>query len=64
MAIKSASEDLQIIDRVMCFSQKHGNEELDKSLMIVIEKLQDLQITNRRQQKITISTNKPCLYLI
>ena len=53
MATKSVSESLQILDRLMRFSQQHGNEELVQSLMTVTEKLQDIQITNRRQQKKT-----------
>ena len=50
MAIKSVSEALHIC--MMRFSQQHKNEELDQSLMTAPEKLQDIQITNRRQQKI------------
>ena len=53
MAIKSVSEALQIVDRVMCFSQQRGNEEFYQSLMTVIEKLQDIQINNRREIQIT-----------
>ena len=52
MAIKSVSEALQIFDDVMRFSQQHRNENLDQSLMTVTEKLQDMQISNRWQQKI------------
>ena len=57
MAIKSLSEALQIVDRVMCFSPQHRNEVLDQSVVAITEKLQDIQINNRRQQKITIFTN-------
>ena len=39
MATKSVSEALQIVDCVMRFSQQHGNEELDQSLITVTEKL-------------------------
>lgn len=39
MEKKSFSQALQIIDRVMRFSQHHGNEELDQSLLNVTEKL-------------------------
>ena len=35
MAIKSISETLQIVNRVMHFFQQHGNEELDQSLMTI-----------------------------
>ena len=44
MAIKSVSEALQIADCLIRFSQKHENEELDQSLMKVIEKLEGIQI--------------------
>ena len=57
-AMKSVSKALQIVDPVMCFSQQNWNEELDQSLMTVSEKLQDIKITNRRQQKITDCFNK------
>ena len=63
MAIKSVSETLQIVDRVMRFSQPHGNEELDESSMTVTEKLQDIQITKRRQQEITYYFYKEALSL-
>ena len=64
MAIKSVSEALQIVVRVMRFSQQHGNEELDQSLMTVTEKLQDIKITMRKKQKkLTIFRNKFCLYV-
>ena len=53
IAIKSVSEASQIVHHLMRFSQQHGNEELDQSLMTVTKKLQDIQITNRRQQNVT-----------
>ena len=54
--------DFQIVDRGMHFSQQHGNEELDQSLMIATEKLLDKQINNGQHQKrLTIFTNKLCL---
>lgn len=63
------SEALQVVDRVMRFSRQPGIEDLDQALMIVTEKLQDIQITNRRQQKLidffyrqalSLLTNKLC----
>ena len=57
------SEALQVVDRVMRFSRQRGIEDLDQALMIVTEKLQDIQITNRRQQKLIFFTDKFCLYL-
>ena len=63
------SEALEEVDRVMRFSRQPGNEDLDQALMIVAGKLQDTQITNRRQQKLidffyrqtlSLLTNKLC----
>lgn len=63
------SEALEVVDRVMRFSRQPGNEELDQALIIVAGKLQDIQITNRRQQKLihffyrqtlSLLTNKLC----
>lgn len=63
------SEALEVVDRVMRFSRQPGNEDLDQALMIVAGKLQDIQITNRRQQKLidffyrqtlSLLTNKLC----
>ena len=45
IAITFASEVLQMVEL--------DHDELDHSLMKVSEKLQDMQITNRWQQKIT-----------
>ena len=39
VGIKSASEALQMVDRILRFSQRYGHEEFDKSLMKVTEKL-------------------------
>ena len=62
IVIKFVSEDFQIVDRGMHFSQQHGNEELDQSLMIATEKLLDKEINNGQHQKrLTIFTNKLCL---
>lgn len=63
------SEALEVVDRVMRFSRQPGNEDLDQALIIVAGKLQDIQITNRRQQKLidffyrqtlSLLTNKLC----
>ena len=51
--IKSASGALQVMDKVIRFLIKFDNEELRESILIVIESLQDLQISRRRQTKIT-----------
>ena len=51
--IKSASDALQMMDKVMGFSHQFDNEELRESVVKVIESLQDLQISRRRQTKIT-----------
>ena len=45
--IKSASDALQVMDKVIRFD----NEELCESIVKVIESLQDLQILRRRQRK-------------
>ena len=37
----------------MRFSQQQVDEELDQTLITVTEKLQDMHITSRRQEKIT-----------
>ena len=50
MAMKSVSKALHTVDHVMHFYQQHWNKELDQSLIRVTVKLQDIQITNARQQ--------------
>ena len=42
--IKSASDALQVMDKVIRFSHQFDNEELCESIVKVIESLQDLQI--------------------
>ena len=49
--IKSASDALQVMDKVIRFSHQFDNEELCESIVKVIESLQDLQILRRRQRK-------------
>ena len=57
--IKSASDALQVMDKVIRFSHQFDNEELCEPIVKVIEGLQDLQILRRRQTKITtFFTNK------
>ena len=56
--IKSASEALQVMDKVVRFSLQLGNENLRDSLMKVVESLEDLKISTRRQTKITTFFNK------
>ena len=51
--IKSASEALQVMDKVVRFSLQLGNENLCDSLMKVVESLEDLKISTSRQTKIT-----------
>ena len=51
--IKSASDALQVIDKVIRFSHQFDNDELRESIVKVIESLQDLQISRRGQEKIT-----------
>ena len=57
--IKSASDALQVLDKVIRFSHLFDNEELRESIVKVIEGLQDLQLLRRRQTKIaTFYANK------
>ena len=51
--IKSTSEALQVMDKVVQFSVQFSNENLRDSLVKIIESLEDLQISRRRQTKIT-----------
>ena len=51
--IKSASDTLQVMDKVIQFSHQFDNKERRESTVKVIESLQDLQISRRRQRKIT-----------
>ena len=56
--IKSSSDALQVIDKVLRFSHQFDNDKLRESVVKVIEGLQDLQISRRRQTKITTSFTK------
>ena len=51
--IKSASDALQVIDKVIRLSHQFYNEELRESIVKVIEGLRDLQISRIHQTKIT-----------
>ena len=51
--IKSASDALQVMDKVIRFSHQFDNGELCESIVKVIEGLQDVRILRRRQTKIT-----------
>ena len=52
LSIKSISEALQLVDR-MCFARQYEDGEINESLEVVTEKLQDIMIRNRQQKKIT-----------
>ena len=51
--IKSASDALQVMDKVIPFSHQFDNNELCDSVVKVIESLQDNQISRRHQRQIT-----------
>ena len=51
--IKSASDALQVMDKVIQFSDQFDNEKPRESVVKVIENLQDLEISRRCQRKIT-----------
>ena len=51
--IKSASDALHVMDKVIRFSHQFDNKELFESIAKVIEGLQDVQTLRRRQTKIT-----------
>ena len=53
LAIKSISEALQLVDRITCFTRQYEDGEINESLEVVTEKLQDIMIRNRQQKKIT-----------
>ena len=47
LAIKSISEALQLVDRITCFTRQCDDGEINESLEVVTEKLQDIMIRNR-----------------
>ena len=53
LVIKSISEVLQLVDRITCFIRQYEYGEINESLEVVTEKLQDIMIRNRQQNKIT-----------
>ena len=53
LAIKSILEALQLVDRITCFTRQYEDGEINESLEVVTEKLQDIMIRNRQQKKIT-----------
>ena len=52
LAIKSISDALQLVDRVMCFTRQYEDGEINEPMEVVTEKLQDITIRNRQQKKI------------
>ena len=48
LAIKSISEPLQLVDRITCFTRQYEDGEINESLEVVTEKLQDIMIRNRQ----------------
>ena len=60
LAIKSISEALQLVDRITCFTRQYEDGEINESLEVVTEKLQDIMIRNRQQKKITDYFNLWC----
>ena len=47
LAIKSISEELQLVDRITCFTRQYEDGETNESLEVAIEKLQDIMIRKR-----------------
>ena len=41
------------VDRITCFTRQYEDGEINESLEVVTEKLQDIMIKNRQQKKIT-----------
>ena len=52
LAIKSISEALQLVHRITCFPWQYEDGEINESLEVVTEKLQDIMVRNRQQKKI------------
>ena len=53
LAIKSISEALQLVDQITRFTRQYEDGEINESLEVVTEKLQDIIIRTRQQKKIT-----------
>ena len=47
LAIKSISEAPQLVHRITCFTKQYEDGEINKSLDVVTEKLQDIMIRKR-----------------
>ena len=60
LAIKSISEALQLVDWITCFTRQYEDGEINESLEVVTEKLQDIMVRNRQQKKITDYFNLWC----
>ena len=60
LAIKSISEALQLVDRITCFTRQYEDGEINESLEVVTEKLQEIMVRNRQQKKITDYFNLRC----
>ena len=60
LAIKSISEALQLVDWITCFTRQYEDGEINESLEVVTEKLQDIMIRNGQQKKITDYFNPWC----
>ena len=52
LAINSISKALELVDRITCFIRQYEDGEINESLEVVTEKLQDIIIRNRQQKKI------------
>ena len=57
LAIKSISEAMQLVDQITCFTRQYEDGEINESLEVVTEKLQDIMIRHRQQKKITVYLN-------
>ena len=53
LVIKSISEALHLVERITCFTRQYEDGEINESLELVTEKLEDIMIRNRQQKKIT-----------
>ena len=60
LAMKSISKALQLVDWITCFTRQCEDGEINESLEVVTEKLQDIMIRNRQQKKITDYFNLWC----
>ena len=49
LAIKSISEALQLVDQITCFTRQYEDSEINESLEVVTEKLQDMIRNSKRK---------------